>query len=327
MFGVFMDIIPSRIIGTGHYSPPRILDNTKLADNLGVTEDWIYSRTGIESRRISSEYQNTSEIALYASLNAIDEANINAEEIDMIIVCTLSPDKLCPATACILQNDLKAFNAACFDLEAACAGFIFGLTTAYQYIATGMYKTILVVGADILSRFTDYSDKSTSILFGDGAGAVVLKAGEEKSFLSLNLGSDGSLKDMIYIPSSGVEKSNEKPFLNLKGREVFKWAVNNVPNIIIDTVKKSNLSLDDIDYFIIHQANQRIIKSIAEKLNLPEQKVLSNIEDVGNTSAASIPILLSQAVKKGKIKKGNKILMVGFGSGMSWGAVVFEWQV
>lgn len=327
MFGVQMNLIPSRIIGTGHYNPPKVLDNSKLADTLGVTEDWIYSRTGIESRRIRHESQNTSEMALYASLNAIDEANINPEEIDMIIVCTLSPDKLCPATACILQNELKAFNAACFDLEAACSGFVFGLTTAYQYIATGMYKTILIVGADILSRFTDYDDKSTSILFGDGAGAVVLKAGEEKSFLSFNLGSDGSLKDMIYIPSSVIDMSNEKPFLNLKGKEVFKWAVTNVPKIILETVKKAELDLNDIDCFIIHQANQRIINSISEKLNLPESKVLTNIEDVGNTSAASIPILLSQAVKVGKIKKGHKVLLVGFGSGMSWGATIFEWKV
>lgn len=315
------------IIGTGHYSPPKILDNSKLADDLGVTEDWIFSRTGIETRHISSENQNTSEMALYASLNAIEEANINPEEIDMIIVCTISPDKLCPATACILQNDLKAYNAACFDLEAACAGFVFGLTTAYQYIYSGMYKTILVVGADILSRFTDYSDKSTSILFGDGAGAVVIRAGEEESFKAFNLGSDGSLKDMIYIPSSGVEKSDLKPYLTLKGREVFKWAVSHVPNIILDTLKKANMKTKDIDCYIIHQANQRITKSITEKLGLDEDKVLSNIEDIGNTSAASIPILLSQAVKSGKIKKGHKILMVGFGSGMSWGAVIFEWKI
>lgn len=321
-----MNLIPARIIGTGHYSPPKVLDNSKLADNLGVTEDWIYSRTGIESRRISSENQNTSEIAFYASLNAIEEANINPEEIDMIIVCTLSPDKLCPATACILQNDLKAINAACFDLEAACSGFVFGLTTAYQYIATGMYKTILIVGADILSRFTDYEDRSTSILFGDGAGAVVLKAGEENSFYTFNLGSDGSLKDMIHIPSSGVDKSDEKPFLNLKGKEVFKWAINNVPEIIQKTVLKANLLINEIDYFIIHQANQRIINSISEKLNLPSHKVLTNIEDIGNTSAASIPMLLSQAVKSGKIKRGHKVLLVGFGSGMSWGATIFEWK-
>ncbi len=315
------------IIGTGHYSPPEVLNNSKLADSLGVTEDWIYSRTGIESRHISHEYQNTSEIALYASLKAIEEANINPDEIDMIIVCTLSPDKLCPSTSCILQNELKAFNSACFDLEAACAGFVFGLTTAYQYIYSGMYKTILVVGADILSRFTDYSDKSTSILFGDGAGAAIIRAGEEESFKTFNLGSDGSLKDMIYIPSSGVEKSDQKPYLTLKGREVFKWAVNNVPKIIIETIKKASMSLNDIDYFIIHQANQRITKAITDKLELSKEKVLSNIEEIGNTSAASIPILLSQAVKEGKIKKGHKILMVGFGSGISWGATIFEWKI
>ncbi len=322
-----MRLIPAQIIGTGHYTPEKEVDNKELAIKLGVSEDWIFSRTGIKSRYICSDLETTSEIALYAALDAIDEANITPEEIDLIIVCTLSPDMLCPATACKLQDELKAVNAACFDLEAACAGFIFGLSTAYQYIATGMYKTILVVGADLLSRFTDYSNKSTCILFGDGAGAAVVKASDENSFLSFSLGSDGSMRDLIYIPSSGVDLSGEPPFLTLKGKEVFKWAVNKVPQVMLETIEKAGLTLDDINYFIIHQANQRITNAIINKLQLPICKVLSNIEDYGNTSAASVPILLSQAIKKGRFKKGNKILLVGFGGGISWGTSLIEWQL
>lgn len=322
-----MKLVPSQIIGTGHYTPAKILHNSELANNFNVTEEWIHSRTGIHSRYIATEEQVTSEIALYAALNAIDEANINPEEIDMIIFCTITPDKLCPSTACVLQDKLKAYNAVCFDLVAACAGFVFGLATAYQYISTGMYKTVLVVGADLLSRFTDYSNKSSSILFGDGAGAVIIRASDENSFFNFKLGSDGSLREMIYIPSSGTEKSDEKPYLTLKGKEVFKWAVNNIPDIITESVDEAGLKISEIDSFLIHQANKRISKAIMERLNISEKKFPCNISEYGNTSAASIPILLSQSVKNGKIKKGNKVLMVGFGSGMSWGTCVLEWKV
>jgi 3-oxoacyl-[acyl-carrier-protein] synthase-3 len=322
-----MRLIPAQIIGTGHYTPDRVLDNKELSANLGVSEDWIFSRTGIKSRYICSDQQSTSEIAYYASLKAIEQAHILPEEIDLIIFCTLSPDKLCPAAACSLQDKLKAVNAACFDLEAACSGFIFGLSTAYQYIATGTYKTVLVVGADLLSRFTDYSDKSTCILFGDGAGAAIIRASDENSFHSFLLGSDGSIKDLIDIPSSGAHRSDEKPFLRMKGKEVFKWAVNNVPEHIIEVLKKAKLSIDNIDYFLIHQANQRITNSIVNKLHLHPEKVLCNIEDYGNTSAASIPILLSQFARERKFKKGHKLLLAGFGGGISWGATVLEWKL
>jgi 3-oxoacyl-[acyl-carrier-protein] synthase-3 len=322
-----MHLKPAQIIGTGHYTPARILDNRELAASLGVSEEWIFSRTGIKERRICAEHQTTSEIALYASLNAIADANIMPEEIDLIIFCTLTPDKLCPAAACSLQEALKAKNAAAFDLEAACSGFIFGLSTAYQYIASGMYQTVLVVGADLLSRFTDYSDKSTCILFGDAAGAVIVRASDENSFHSFLLGTDGSLKDLIFIPASGSEQGDAKPFLNMKGKEVFKWAVNFVPRFILKTLNKADLSIADISYFFIHQANQRITNAIINKLQLPAEKVLTNIQDYGNTSAASIPVLLSQAAGEGKLKKGQKLLLVGFGGGISWGSAVLEWKL
>jgi len=322
-----MRLVPAQIIGTGHYTPAKVLNNSELAVRLGVSEEWIFSRTGIKSRHICSDYQNTSEMALYASLDAIDEANILPEEIDLIIFCTITPDKLCPATACSLQKDLKAVNAVCFDLNSACSGFIFGLSTSYQYIATGMYKTVLVVGADLLSRFTNYEDKSSCILFGDGAGAAIVRASDENSFISFALGSDGSLKDLVHIPGSGSEPSDEKPFLNLKGKEVFKWAVNLVPEIILDILKKSDLSVGDINYFLIHQANQRITSAIINKLGLAPSRVLTNIEEFGNTSAASIPVMLSQCVKRGRFRKGDKLLMVGFGAGLSWGASLLEWKI
>ncbi len=311
-----MVLIPAQIIGTGHYIPEKTLENNQLAKKFDITEEWIYSRTGIKSRHIADEHHNTSDIGLYAALEAIKEANIETKEIDMIIFCTLTPDMLCPATACILQSHLNAYNAACFDLEAACAGFIFGLSTAYQYIATGMYKTILVVGADLLSRVTDYEDKSTSILFGDGAGAVVVRACEENSFMSFVLGSAGSLHQMIHIPSSGTNKSSLSPFLNIKGKDVFKWAIKTVPDIILSSVERAGISLAEVDYFIIHQANERITMAIADRLGFPKEKFLSNIADCGNTSAASIPILLSQSFKNKIILKGPKILMIGFGSGV-----------
>jgi 3-oxoacyl-[acyl-carrier-protein] synthase-3 len=323
-----MRLVPAQIIGTGHYSPERVLDNKELAASLGVTEDWIFSRTGIKSRYICADHQTTSEIALYASLDAIDEANISPQEIDLIIFCTLSPDKLCPSTACNLQKELKAVHAACFDLEAACSGSVFGLATAYQYIATGMYETVLVVGADLLSKFTDYSDQSSCILFGDGAGAVVVKSSDENSFSPFLLGSDGSLNNLIHIQSSGIAQSPDlPPYLRLKGKEVFKWAVSKVPKIIQDALNKAELAINDIDYFIFHQANQRITNAISNRLGLDPEKVLSNIETYGNTSAASIPILLSQAHKNGKLRSGQKILLAGFGGGISWGVSIIDWKI
>ncbi|MFN4151147.1 MAG: beta-ketoacyl-ACP synthase 3, partial [Candidatus Sericytochromatia bacterium] len=218
-------------------------------------------------------------------------------------------------------------NAASFDLVSACSGFIFGLATAYQYIATGMYETVLVVGADILSKYTNYDDKSTCILFGDGAGAAIIKRSDENSFLDFKLKTDSNINDLIHIPSTGTEISHLPPFLTMKGKEVFKWAVNTVPDMIYDSISKLNLTINDIDYFLLHQANNRITESIRKKLDINKSKFPSNIETHGNTSAASVPILLSQSIDSELIKKGNKILLAGFGAGISYATCILEWKI
>lgn len=322
-----MNLKNAKIIGTGHYTPENILTNKKLSEMLDVSEEWIYSRTGIESRFISDKEQITSELAMYASIQAIEEAKIKPEDIDLIIFCTITPDKLCPATASNLQKLIEAYSATSFDLVSACSGFIFGLSTAYQYIATGMYKTVLVVGADMLSKYTNYEDKSSCILFGDGAGAVILqKSEEENSFINFKLKTEANINDFIHIPSTGTESSNLLPFLTMKGKDVFKWAVSTVPEMILSTLKECNLTIDDIDYFLLHQANSRITESIRKKLDISEEKFPSNIINHGNTSAASVPILLSQSVKSKIIKKGDKILLAGFGAGISSGISVLDWN-
>lgn len=322
-----MNLRNAHIIGTGHYTPEKVLTNRNLSEMLDVSEEWIYSRTGINSRFIVEKDQKTSELAMYASLEAINKAKINPSEIDLIIFCTITPDKLCPSTACNLQKLIKADNAASFDLVSACSGFIFGLSTAYQYIATGMYETVLVVGADILSKYTNYEDPSTCILFGDGAGAVIVRRSDENSFLDFKLKTESNINDLIHIPSTGTEISDLPPFLTMKGKEVFKWAVNTVPDIIFDSISKLNLTIDDIDYFLLHQANNRITESIRKKLDINTSKFPSNIETHGNTSAASVPILLSQSIDSGLIKKGNKILLAGFGAGISSATCILEWKI
>lgn len=322
-----MNLKNAHIIGTGHYTPEKVLTNKDLSEMLDVSEEWIYSRTGINSRFVVEKEQKTSDLAMKASLDAINKAQINPSEIDLIIFCTITPDKLCPSTACNLQKLIKADNAASFDLVSACSGFIFGLATAYQYIATGMYETVLVVGADILSKYTNYEDKSTCILFGDGAGAAIIKRSDENSFLDFKLKTESNINDLIHIPSTGTEISDLPPFLTMKGKEVFKWAVNTIPDMICDSISKINLNIDDIDYFFLHQANNRITESIRKKLDISTSKFPSNIETHGNTSAASVPILLSQSIDSGLIKKGNKLLLAGFGAGISSATCILEWKI
>jgi len=314
-------LFSAKIIGTGHYVPENILTNKYLSEKLELSEDWIFSRCGINNRRICSENENTSDLALKASESALLSANISASEIDLIIFCTTTPDKLCPSTASKLQSELNTINASGFDLNSACAGFIYGFSVAYQFIATGMYKTVLIVGSEAMSKTIDDSDKSTSILFGDGAGAVILQRSEEEKFINFSLGLDGSKRDLIDM---NFKKDELYPKLRMIGKSVFKWSLSFLPSFILDTLKKSNLSLDDIDYFIFHQANKRIIDSVISKLEIPENKVLTNIEDYGNTSSASIPIILSESLEKEIIKKNDKLFLIGFGAGISWGACILE---
>lgn len=254
----------------------------------------------------------------------LKKSTILPNDIDLLICCTITPDNLCPATACSIQKEMGLKNAVAFDINSACAGFIFGICTAYQYLKTGMYKNAIVVGVDILSRFTNYDDKNSCILFGDGAGAFLLEKSSKNSFIDFIIKSYGEYNDIIKIPSTGTELSNLKPFLTLNGREVFKWAIKSVYEIILEIIEKNNLSLSNIDYFILHQANQRILDGIANKLNQPKEKFLSNIEKYGNTSSASIPILFSEFEEKGFFKEGQTIIMVGFGAGLSIGATIIR---
>lgn len=312
------------IIGTGHAYPKKILTNTELSNMLDVSEDWIYSRTGINQRYIATETEKTSDLAIVSAINALSESKLSAEEIDLIICCTITPDKLCPSISCTVQKELKASNAVCFDLNSACSGFVFGLCTANQYIKSGMYKNVLVIGADMLSKFTDYSNKSSCILFGDGAGAFILQKNDESEFIDFLLSSEGEFDSIIQMPSTGTEKSDLPPYLIMNGKEVFKWAIQKVSELILKILQKNELSLDDINYFVLHQANMRITEGISKRLKVDKERFLSNIDTYGNTSSASIPILFSESIKNKKIKKGDKVLIAGFGAGLSCGISIIE---
>jgi 3-oxoacyl-[acyl-carrier-protein] synthase-3 len=315
-----MNLLNNVIIsGVGHYIPLKTLDNDKLSSYLNVSNEWILERSGIKTRRIAFEDETSSQMAFYASLNCMEDSNTDPNEIDMIICSTFTPDYPTPSTANIIQNKLNITNnCLCFDISSGCAGFIIALSIAYNFIQNGTCSKILVVAADILSKYTDYNDKSTCILFGDGAGAILLEKSEKSnSFYYFKLGSDSLNYDFIKV---------DKNYLRLKGKDVFKWAITKVPQIIKECLEISKIDKNNIDYFILHQANKRINSAISKKLEIPEDKFLSNIENYGNTSSASIPILLSESYRRGIIKKNNKILLCGFGSGLSWGCSIIEWN-
>lgn len=321
------------IIGTGKYVPERILTNRELEQMVETNDEWIVSRTGIRERRIASPEQATSDLAFEASKIALQAAGIAAEELDLIIVATITPDMSFPSTSCLLQDKLGAKKAAAFDLSAACSGFIYGMATASNMIATGMYKYVLVVGAECLSRITDYTDRNTCILFGDGAGAVVLgQVPEGRGFRSFELGADGSGGELLKVsgggsrlPSTPESIADKKHFIYMAGSEVFKFAVRIMGNAAEEALRKAGLDKSHIDLLIPHQANIRIIQSALNRLNLPEEKSMINLDKYGNVSAASIPIALAEAVEQGRVHEGDTLLLVGFGGGLTWGASVIVW--
>ena len=321
------------IVGTGFYVPEKVLTNFELEKMVDTTDEWILTRTGIKERRIASEEQATSDLAAAASRQALSNAKILPQEIDLIIVATLSPDMLFPATACLVQKNIGATKAAAFDIEAACSGFIYGLSIAQQYIQNGIYKTTLVIGAETFSRILDWQDRNTCVLLGDGAGAIVLKEVENgKGILSVHLGADGTGADLLKQPAGGsrLPASHETVkqrlhYLKMNGREVYKFAAKSMAETVIDGLSKIGLSPKDIDLLIPHQANIRILECVAKKLNLPMEKVFINIDRYGNTSAASIPIALSEAVEQERIKKDDIVALVSFGSGLTWGASIIKW--
>ena len=310
----------ARIVGTGSYLPPRIITNSELEKSLDTTDDWITSRTGIKERRIV-ENQNTCDLALEASIKALEMAELKASEIDLIILATTTPDKIFPATATTLQDRIGA-SCPAFDLQAVCAGFVFALTTAQQYIENGVAKNILVVGSETMSKIVDWNDRSTAILFGDGAGAVVVSKDNNTGIKHAKLCSDGSYLSSLHVNNNGI---NETGTIEMAGNEVYKIAVNRLSDLAEESLKDCNMTSDDLAWMIPHQANIRIISAVAKRIKLPMNKVILTIEKHGNTSAASIPLALDVAVRDGRIKKGDNLLLEGIGGGFSWGSLLVEY--
>lgn len=318
----------SKIISVGSYIPSNTVTNKDLEKTVDTTDDWIISRTGIKQRPIAEPSQATSDLAFEASIIAIDRANIDRSDIDLIIVGTCTPDVATPNVGTLIQKRLGLSNFPAFSIEAACSGFIYALNIADKFIKSGESKCALVVGAETLSRITNWDDRNTCVLFADGAGAAILKPSDDKGIIFSELGANGEYADLLHVPygtSRKPEKSSKDDyFLKMSGNEVFKVAVKTLEEIAIDALKKSNIESKDIDWFIPHQANVRIIQAVAKRLELPEEKVILSMDIHGNTSAASIPLAFDRAVQDGRIKKGDTILMQSFGAGFTWGSVLLE---
>jgi 3-oxoacyl-[acyl-carrier-protein] synthase III len=317
----------SKIIGTGSYLPAKVLTNFDLEKIVETSNDWIVSRSGIHERHIAADNELTSDLALQASLRAIEAAGISAEEIDLVIVATTTPDQVFPSTACILQDKLGIRNrGAAFDMQAVCGGFVYAMNTADLYIRGGQARTVLVVGAEVLSRILDWNDRATCVLFGDGAGAVVLRASETPGIIASKLHADGSHRDMLK--AEGNVRSGEvqgDPFIKMDGQQVFKFAVKVLSEVVEEVLEENKLAGSDISWLVPHQANIRIMEATAKKLGLSMNNVIVTVATHGNTSAASIPLALDVAVRDGRIKAGQNILLEAVGGGFTWGAVLIKW--
>jgi len=318
----------SRIIGTGRYLPENIVTNADLEKTLDTSDEWIRSRSGIERRHVVVAGQGTTDLCEKAARNALEAAGIAAEEIDMIVVGTTTPDQVFPNTGVLLQSRLGIHGCPAFSIEAACTGFVYALSVADQFVKTGAVKTALVVGAETITSMIDWNDRTTAVLFGDGAGAVVLRADDDPGVLSTHLHADGKYKDLLYFPT-GVAKGmlpvGGDNSIRMKGNEVFKVAVNTLGRIVDETLEANGLAKQDIDWLIPHQANIRIIQATAKKLELPMERVVLTVQDHGNTSAASVPMALDVAVRDGRIKSGDLLLLEAFGGGFTWGSALVRW--
>lgn len=320
------------IIGTGHYVPERILTNADLEKMVDTTDEWIVTRSGIRERRIAREDQATSDLAAEAARRAMDSAGIKPEEIDLIIVATITPDMPFPNTACYVQNLIGAKNATCIGLEAACTGFLFALDAASQYLLTGRFKTALVIGAEKMSTIVDWQDRATCVLFGDGAGAVVVQARDTgEGILSSVTGSDGSLAGLLNLPAGGSRNpaspqtiEGRMHFMHMEGKEIFKHAVRAMSESARRALEKSGLTMNEIACVVPHQANMRIVEAIRSRLDVGPERFFVNLDKYGNMSSASIPVALDEAVKSGRIKKGDNVIMVAFGGGLTWGSMVVK---
>jgi len=319
-------VICSRIVGTGSYLPAKILTNHDLEQTLDTTDEWIFTRTGIRERHIAAANERCSDLALAASRRAIEAAGIAAQDIGLIIVATSTPDMIFPSTACILQAKLGIKNCPAFDVQAVCSGFVYALATADLFLRSGQCQYALVVGSEIFSRILDWNDRGTCVLFGDGAGAVVLQASDTPGILSSHLHADGSYQNILSVPGSVCGgKVEGRPFLQMEGHAVFKFAVRVLDEVVEEALAKNNLRKSDIDWLIPHQANIRIIKSTAKKLGMSMEKVVVTLDRHANTSAASIPLALDEAVRDGRVRDGHHVLLEGVGGGFTWGAVVIKW--
>ena len=327
-------IQPQRIglIGLGMAVPPKVLTNFDLAKMVDTTDEWITSRTGIKERHIADPGVATSDIAYEAAQEALAQAKLDPKDIDLIITATTTPDMLFPSTSCIIQSHLGASSAACFDLSAACSGSVFAMITAQQYLQTGRYRNALVIGAEVLSSFIDWTDRSTCVLFGDGAGACVMAPVSRGGILATDMGSDGSAKELLYMPGGGSKHppSHESidrrlHLLRMNGAEIFKLATRAMVDSAARVVKEAKLTPEDVACFIPHQANTRIIEAVAKRSHVPLKKVFTNLQRYGNTSAASNLIALYEAVGEGKVKRDDHVVMVAFGAGLTWGSIALQW--
>lgn len=323
------DLIYSKISGTGAYLPERILTNTDLEQMVDTSDEWIKTRTGISQRHIAADDETTCDLARHAAVKAIKSASLRADEIDLIIVATTTPDLVFPSTACLLQQYLGIRGSAAFDIQAVCTGFIYALNIADKFIKTGAAEKALVVGAETLSKIVNWQDRTTCVLFADGAGAVILEASDKPGIIATSLYADGHYKDSLQVPagiSTGYAKlKNDSAYIHMQGNEVFKVAVKVMKQMVDEILDNNNIEKQDIDWLIPHQANERIIALIADKLDLPMEKVVLTIGDHGNTSAASVPLALDIASRDGRIKRGHKLLLEAFGAGFTWGYVLVDY--
>lgn len=313
----------SRIAGTGSYLPAKVLTNKDLEGKVETSDEWIYSRTGIRQRHVAADNESASDLALIAGRRAMQAAGVGADALDLIIVATTTPDMVFPSTACILQAKLGAKNCPAFDVQAVCSGFVYALTTADHFMRSGQYNNILVVGAEVYSRILDWDDRATCVLFGDGAGAVLLQRGDKPGMRSTHLHADGSHAHILSVPGTVCGgKVSGRPLLQMEGNAVFKFAVRVLGEVAEEALAANHMSKTDIDWLIPHQANVRIIQATAKKLGMPLEKVITTVELHANTSAASIPLALDLAVRDGRIRAGHNVLLAGVGGGFTWGAVL-----
>jgi 3-oxoacyl-[acyl-carrier-protein] synthase-3 len=322
-------MIYSRIEGTGRYLPERIMTNAELEKMVDTTDEWIRTRTGVERRHVASEDQTTSDLCVEAAKLAMESAGITADEIDLIVIGTTSPDLIFPNVATIVQERLGLHGCPAFSIEAACTGFIYALSITDKFIRTGATKCALVIGAEIITKLTDWTDRTTCVLFGDGAGAVIVKPSEEEGIISTHLGADGKYRDLLYYPV-GASKDLAKAGLGdsrimMKGNEVFKVAVRTLGRVAEEALEANGIDKDDLDWLIPHQANLRIMQATAKRLGMPMEKVVQTVQDHGNTSAASVPMALDVAVRDGRIQRGQLLLLEAFGGGFTWGSILLRY--